>query len=313
MILKRPPQTRSETLGFFYGFLGVLCFSLTLPATRAAVADLHPTIVGLGRAIIAAGLAAALLFITRQPRPQRRHMWGLVWVVTGVIVGFPVLSAFALRQLPASHGAILIGILPLTTAIIGSLRTGDRPSGAFWLAAIIGSGAVIAFAFIQGAGALHWADWVLLVAVIIGALGYVEGARLARELGGWQVISWGLLFGAPLLLVPFGLAIRQYGLAASPSAWLGFGYVSIFSQFLGFFAWYHGLVLGGVARVSQIQLLQPFLTILAAALLLGEQITPLLVITALIVCAAVALGKKAPIARPALSAKRQVQSAHSTH
>lgn len=292
--------SRPETVGFIYGFLGVLCFSFTLPATRVAVAELNPNIIGLGRAMVAAVLAATLLFVTGQPKPARQHLPGLVWVVAGVIIGFPVLSAWALRQLPASHSAILIGILPLATAIIGALRTGERPSGLFWLAAILGSTVVVGFALIQGGGSLHWADLLLIAAVLAGAVGYAEGGRLARDLGGWQVISWALLLSAPILIIPLGVAIRQHGLVASPAAWLGFGYVSLFSMFLGFFAWYHGLALGGVARVSQIQLLQPFLTILAAALFLGETITPLLISAALIVCGVVALGKRAPIA-PAAS------------
>jgi drug/metabolite transporter (DMT)-like permease len=284
-----------ETLGLAYGFLGVLVFSLTLPATRLAVAELDSTFVGLGRAVVASILAGLLLKVTRQPIPSRRHLPSLLIVVLGVIVGFPLLSAWAMRSLPASHGAIIVGILPLATAIAGALRTGDRPSTKFWLCSGISSTVVVGFAVITGGGTLQITDLALLGAVVAAALGYAEGGRLSRELGGWQVICWALVLSAIPLTVPVAIAIAQHGLHASMQAWLGFGYVSVFSMFLGFFAWYHGLAIGGIARVSQMQLLQPFLTIFASVLFLQEEITIPTVVTALVVVAMVALGRKAPI------------------
>jgi len=286
-----------ETLGFAFGFLGVLTFSLTLPATRLAVAELDATVVGLGRAVIAAILAALLLKITRQPLPARRHLPSLGVIAAGVIVGFPLLSAWAMQSLPAAHGAIVLGILPLATALAGVLRTGERPSLGFWICSSLGSAIVVLFALLSGGGHLQVADLALLGAVAAAAIGYAEGGRLSRELGGWQVICWALVLAAPILVVPVLLTLMSQGLQASLPAWLGFGYVSVFSMFLGFFAWYHGLAIGGVARVSQVQLLQPFLTLFASALLLHEQVTPLTLSTALIVVALVALGKKAAIAR----------------
>ncbi|MBD2629033.1 DMT family transporter [Trichormus variabilis] len=285
----------AETLGLAYGFLGVLIFSLTLPSTRLAVAELDSTFVGLGRAVVASILAALLLKVTRQPIPLRRHLSSLVVVALGVIVGFPLLSAWAMRSLPASHGAIIVGILPLATAIVGALRTGERPSTKFWLCSGIGSTVVVGFAVITGGGRLQITDLALLGAVIAAAVGYAEGGRLSRELGGWQVICWALVLSAIPLTVPVAIAIAQHGLHASLQAWLGFGYVSVFSMFLGFFAWYHGLAIGGVVRVSQMQLLQPFLTIFASVLFLQEQMTTPTIITALVVFATVAVGKKAPI------------------
>jgi drug/metabolite transporter (DMT)-like permease len=287
-----------ETVGLMYGFLGVLTFSLTLPATRLAVADLDATVVGLGRGLVAAILSAALLKITRQPLPARRHLPSLLTIAAGVIIGFPLLSAWAMRWLPASHGAIVLGLLPLATAIAGVFRAGDRPSSAFWLCSSVGSAVVVCFAIIMGGGHLQIADFALLGAVAAAAIGYAEGGRLSRELGGWQVICWALVLSAPILAVPVGLTVAQHGLHASLASWLGFGYVSVFSMFLGFFAWYHGLAIGGVARVGQIQLLQPFLTLVASALWLHEPLTWLTVVTAIIVVTVVALGKKAPILHP---------------
>lgn len=286
-----------ETVGLAFGFLGVLTFSLTLPATRLAVAELDATVVGLGRAVVAAILAAILLKVTGQPLPSQRHFPSLVIIAAGVIVGFPLLSAWAMRSLSAAHGAIVLGILPLATAIVGALRTGDRPSPSFWLCSSLGSAVVVLFAILSGGGSLQMADLALLGAVAAAAIGYAEGGRLSRELGSWQVICWALVLAAPFLAVPVALTIAQHGLHASLPSWLGFGYVSVFSMFLGFFAWYHGLAIGGVARVSQVQLLQPFLTLFASALLLHEQIAPLTIGTAFIVVAMVALGKKAPISR----------------
>ena len=247
----------SETLGLGYGFLGVLCFSLTLPATRAAVADLDPNIVGIGRAIVAAGLAMTVLWVTRQPIPNRQHWKSLAVVASGVILGFPLLSAWAMQQLPASHAAVVNGILPLATAIAATIQLGERPSMQFWFASLLGSATIIVFAVISGAGQMHGADVVLIFAGVAAAFGYAEGGRLAQFMGGWQTICWALVLAAPFLILPVAIAVWQHGLNASPTAWLGFAYVSIISQFLAFFAWYQGLAKGGVARVGQIQLLQP--------------------------------------------------------
>ncbi len=287
----------SETLGLGYGFLGVVGFSLTLPATRAAVTDFDPNFVGLGRGVVAALLAMTVLWTTHQPVPARKHWGSLLIVAAGVVFGFPLLSAWAMQQLPASHAAVVNGILPLATAIAATIRVGERPSLKFWIASFVGSSTIILFAIISSTGQMHSADIALVFAGVAAAVGYAEGGRLARILGGWQVISWALVLSAPVLILPTAIAIWQHGLSGSPTAWLGFGYVSIVSQFLAFFAWYKGLAMGGVARVGQIQLLQPFLTIFASALLLGEKITPITLAAACIVIASVALGKKAAIQR----------------
>lgn len=284
-----------KTKGMIYGFLGMAGFSVTLPATRVAVAYLNPIVVGLGRALVAAAFAAVLLVMTRQRLPGREQLKGLVIVALGVIVGFPLLSTLAMRELPASHAAIIAGILPLMTAIAAVFRASERPSPGFWVVSVIGGAVVIAFAFVSGAGSLQTADILLFGSIVVCGLGYAEGGRLARDLGGWQVIAWALVLSAPVLVAPVAWAVFQHGLTAPLSAWLGFGYVSLVSQFLAFILWYQGLALGGVARVSQIQLLQPFLTILAAALLLGEAITAMTLGFAFAVVAIVAAGRMMPV------------------
>lgn len=289
-----------ETSGLLYGFVGVLCFSLSLPATRAAVADLDPTVVGLGRALIASALASLFLRAGRHPLPPRRHFKSLLITAAGVVVGFPLLSAWALRRVPAAHGAIMLGLTPLATAAAGKLRAGEQPSRKFWVASAAGSAAVVVFGLSSGGGRLSLADLALAGGVVLAALGYAEGGRLARELGGPQVISWALLFSAPFLVAPVVVAAARHGLAASPASWLGLAYLGVFSMFLGFFAWYRGLALGGIARVSQIQLLQPFLTLLASAFLLREKVTAVTVGFAGAVVACVALGRRATVSRAGL-------------
>ena len=295
--------TRIETRGLWYGVWGVAGFSLTLPATRVAVAHLDPVLVGLGRALVAAVLAAVLLAVTRQAWPARQHFKSLLIVVAGAIVGFPLLSSWAMRDVPAAHAAIMVGIVPLATTLAAVFRTGERPSLGFWLTSVMGGVTVITFAFISGAGQLQAADILLLMGVAAVALGYAEGGRLAQTLGGWQVICWALVIAAPLLLVPVGWVAWQQdfsGLGDVPwSAWLGFAYVSVVSQWLAFFLWYHGMALGGVARVGQIQLLQPFLTLAAAGLLFGESVTGTILAFAMIMVVIVTVGKNMPVTRGA--------------
>lgn len=288
-------QPQKEFAGFFYGFLGVLAFSLTLPATRIAVSGFDPVFVGLGRAVFAAALSLVLLVVTRQKVPPLRFLPNFCIVVFGVVIGFPLLTAIAMRDAPASYGAVITGLLPLSTALGGVWRAGERPSPAFWGFAGIGSALVIGFALLAGNGSMGSADWALLGAVAAAGAGYAEGAVLSRQLGSWQVICWSLVLSMPVLL-PVVLKHTPADLSVvSDGAFLGFLYVSIFSMFLGFFAWYKGLSLGGVARVGQVQLLQPFLTILASAILLGEPLTlkTLGFAAGVIIC--VALGKRTQI------------------
>jgi drug/metabolite transporter (DMT)-like permease len=286
-----------ETRGMWLGMAGVAIFSLTLPMTRLAVAELDPMLVALGRAVVAAAGSALLLWWTDAPCPTPAQWKALAVTALGVVVGFPVCSSIAMRHVPASHGAVVVGIMPLATALFGALRFGERPPAGFWVAAVAGSALVVAFALWQGDGALHPADFALFAGVVAGAMGYAEGGRLSQTMRGQHVISWVLLLSMPVLLPASVLLGWQHGINASPKAWMAFGYISMFSMFIGFFFWYKGLALGGIARVSQIQLLQPFLSLVGAALILGEALDARHMLFALAVIGAVAAGGRMSIKR----------------
>jgi drug/metabolite transporter (DMT)-like permease len=211
------------------------------------------------------------------------------------VAGFPLLSAWALTAMPASHGAVVAGLLPAATAVMAALRAGERPSRGFWLAARLGLAAVLAFGAAQGAGRPQRADALILGAVVLGALGYAEGGALARTLGGWQVISWALVLAVPFLLPVVAWRVAATGLHASGAAWLGFAYVSLISMYAAFFAWYRALAQGGVAQIGQIQLAQPVLTMLWSALLLGERVSGAMALAAAAVLASVALTQRARV------------------
>lgn len=250
-------------------------FSFTVPFTRVAVEGLDPLFIGSGRAVIAAGLAAAALALTRQRLPRPRTWARLAPVAGGVVVGFPLLTSYALTAVPAGHGAVVIALLPAATATAAVLRTGERPPLAFWLVTGLGSLAALGFAFLQsgGIGHLHWADLLLLGAVACAAVGYAEGGLLAREVGSWQTIAWALVLAAPLMLALAAVSAAAQPPQATPVQWAAFAYLAVVSMFLGFFAWYRGLAVGPIAQVSQVQLLQPVMSICWAALLLGEALT----------------------------------------
>ncbi|WP_211441686.1 DMT family transporter [Collimonas humicola] len=285
-----------ESKGMWLGLAGVAIFSLTLPFTRMAVAELNPVLVAFGRAVVAALCSVPLLWKLKAAWPRGAQWKALALTALGVVVGFPLFSSVAMRYVPASHGAIVLGILPLATAMFGALRFGERPSAGFWIAALAGSGLVLAFALSQGGG-LQLADLALLAAVVAAAMGYAEGGRLSQTMGGQQVIAWALLLSLPVLLPITVWLGWRYGASASPKAWLGFAYVSLFSMFIGFFFWYKGLALGGIARVGQVQLLQPFMTLLGAALLLGETLVTSNMLFALAVLVVVGFGRKTAIRR----------------
>ena len=289
--------SKQETKGMLFGTVGVAIFSLTLPFTRLAVAELHPVFIALGRAVVAAVCAGVLLWWVRAPLPTRQQWRALAITSLGCVIGFPVFSSIAMRYVPASHGAIVAGILPLATALFGALRFGERPSFGFWLAAFIGSGIVVGFALQQGGGTLQFADLALFAAVVAAAMGYAEGGRLSQTMGGQQVISWALVLSVPVLLPVTAWYGWSYGVAASAQAWVAFGYVSLFSMFIGFFFWYKGLALGGIARVGQMQLLQPFLTILGAVVILGESLQASTLLFALAIIVVVAVGRRMSVRR----------------
>ncbi|MFZ6758998.1 DMT family transporter [Undibacterium sp. Ji50W] len=286
-----------ENKGMVLGLVGVVIFSLTLPFTRMAVAELNPVFVALGRAVVAACCSGILLWMQGGKWPQRAQMKPLLITALGVVVGFPLFSSIAMAHVPASHGAIVLGILPLATALFAALRFNEKPSTGFWLMALLGSGLVIVFVLMQGGGSFQMADLALFVAVIAAAMGYAEGGRLSQSMGGQQVISWALLLAMPVLL-PLTLWLGwHYGVQASGRAWAGFAYVSVFSMFIGFFFWYKALALGGIARVGQVQLLQPFLSLLGAALILGETLSGREILFALAVIVVVGFGRRMNIQR----------------
>ena len=287
-----PPSRRDRRRGLLWGFLGIASFSLTLPATRFAVASLDPVFVGLGRAVVAGALAAIVLAVTRAPWPGWRRVPRLAVVAGGVVIGFPLFSAWALRHVPAAHAAVVIGLLPLATALAAAWLAHERPSRTFWWSAAFGSAVVVGFAFWQGGGIPQPADGLLALAAAAAAIGYAEGGQLARTMPGWQVISWALVIAAPVVLVPTLYVIDARLAAAPPLAWACFAYVSVISMFVGFFWWYRGLALGGIAAVGQVQLLQPFLTIFASAAFLGETIEPETFVAAALVIAAIAVGRR---------------------
>jgi drug/metabolite transporter (DMT)-like permease len=276
--------------GWINGFLGMLIFSGSLPATRVAVGELDPVFVTAARATIAGLLAAALLLVLRQSRPRAGDIASLLLIALGVVVGFPLLTALALRHITAAQSIVFIGLLPLATAAFGVMRGGERPRLGFWLFSSVGSVLVVGFALIRSAGASPVGDLLMLAAIIVCGLGYAEGAKLARRLGGWQVISWALILSLPVM-APLAFSTRPPAWSRiDEPAWLGLGYVSVFSMLVGFVFWYRGLARGGIAAVGQLQLLQPFFGLLLAALLLGEPVSaPMIAVTVgVLVCVAAA-------------------------
>jgi drug/metabolite transporter (DMT)-like permease len=285
-----------ETLGLLLGLLGVLAFSLTLPMTRFAVAELDPWFLAFGRMAIAGVLSGAWLIVSAARRPTRADLNLLFWSACGIVIGFPLLSSLALRYIPANHGAIIVGLLPFATSLLAAIVYRERQPARFWICAAVGSAIVIAFALLggdgNGGGALiSFGNVAMLAAVLAGAVGYVAGARLTARLGGVAAIMWALVFALPLTLpVAVGLA-WAHPPHAGLAAWGAFAYVTLISQVVGFFAWYNGLALGGIARVGQVQLLQAFFTIGFAALVFGEHVSPVTWLVALGVVATIAFGR----------------------
>lgn len=297
--------------GWLNGFLGVLIFSGSLPATRAAVMDFDPVFLTVARATIAALLGITLLLAAREKLPERGDVPSLVVVAIGVVIGYPLLTALALQHITSAHSIVFVGLLPLTTAIFGVLRGGERPRAAFWLFACIGSALVVGYAVGQGLSASPTGgcvpeaercpegipretggDMLMLAAILICGLGYAEGAKLSRKLGGWQVICWALALSLPLMLALFVMLVPpNFGNVGMP-AWLGLAYVSLFSMLIGFVFWYRGLAQGGIAAVGQLQLLQPFFGLALAATLLGEQVSVGMLAVTLAVVACVVGAKR---------------------
>ncbi|WP_420179768.1 DMT family transporter [Paenarthrobacter sp. TA1.8] len=291
--LLRPVVSTKTSTGIWWGLLGVVAFSFTVPLTRVAVEGMSPLFIGAGRAVVAAILAALALALTRQRLPRGRQWIRLAVVAGGIVAGFPLLTTFALTSTSASHGAVVIALLPAATATAAVIRGREHPRPLFWVLTVVGVIAAVVFALVQsgGFGALHWADLLLLGAVVAAAIGYAEGGLLARELGAWQTISWALVVAAPVMILLTVVSLGLGAPSATPVQWLSFAYLGVVSMFLGFFAWYRGLAIGPMAQVSQIQLVQPVMSIAWAGLLLGESMTWTTVVggLAVILCAGAAV------------------------
>ncbi len=278
--------------GWGSGLIGVIIFSGSLPATRVAIADFSPLFLTSARAAIAALLGAAFLFGLRQIRPARGDLIPLVIVSIGVVLGFPLLSGLALQHITAAHSIVFVGLLPLSTAIFGVLRGGERPKPVFWLFSTIGAMTIVGFALYRSDGGSLTGDLLMIAAILLCGLGYAEGAALSRRLGGWQVISWALILALPPMVVITLFTTPVSFAEVGVPAWLGLAYVSIFSMLVGFIFWYRGLALGGIAGVGQLQLLQPFFGLLLAALLLHEPVGWTMIASTVIVVLCVAGAKR---------------------
>lgn len=291
----------AEVRGLLLGLLGVAIFALTLPMTRLAVGTpeaplMSGLFIAMGRAAVAGLLSAALLLVQRAPLPARADWWPLVVTALGVVFGFPLLTSVAMRYVGAVHAAVIIGLLPLATAAVGALLHRQRPSSAFWACALLGSALVVVYAVLRSGNqslALHPADLLLMAAVACAAVGYAWGGRLAQQMRADAVICWALVLSLPISLPLAWASWPQTAMGVA--AWGGFAYVAVFSMWLGFFAWYRGLALGGTVRVSQVQLAQPFMSMLCAVPLLGETLDAVSLTFGLAVLATVAVGRRMPV------------------
>jgi drug/metabolite transporter (DMT)-like permease len=261
------------TVGWINGFIGVLIFSGSLPATRVAVMQFDPVFLTVARATIAGLLAIGLLVALKQKRPDRDQVSSLLIVAAGVVIGFPLLTALALQHVASAHSIVFVGLLPLATAIFGVIRGGERPKTAFWIFSLTGSALVAGYALYQGLTASPVGDLLMLGAIIVCGLGYAEGGKLSRTLGGWQVICWALVLSLPLMIITTLVRMPPSFEEIGAPALISLAYVSLFSMLIGFVFWYRGLSQGGIAAVGQLQLLQPFFGFALAATLLGEPVT----------------------------------------
>ena len=263
----------STAQGWINGLVGVVLFSGSLPATRCAVLEFDPVFVTLARATIAGVLALTALLIFKEKRPSKKQFVSLIIVALGVVVGFPLLSALALQHITSAHSIVFLGVLPVSTAVFAIVRGGERPKPIFWLFSAIGSLLVVGYAIAQGGTASPIGDLLMLGAIVLCGLGYAEGGKLTKALGGWQVISWALVISLPILLPLFFIYMPASFEGVSIAAWGSLTYVALFSMFIGFIFWYNGLAQGGIATVGQLQLLQPFLALALAAWLLQETVS----------------------------------------
>ena len=286
-----------ETKGMLIGFVGILIFSLTLPVTKIAILSFNPYFIAFGRASLAGAVALAYLAIKHEPMLVKADFGKFVVIALGVVFGFPILTTVAMTQGSSSHGAVILGMMPLATTVIGVIRFGERPSLGFWLVSLLGAALVVIYALLKSSGSFTLVDGLLVLGGICACVGYVEGGELSRKMNPRAVISWALVISLPINIVLSYFTFESAYIEAGTLAWITFVYLSLFPMFLGFFFWYEGLAIGGIARVSQVQLIQPFCTLVAASVLLGDSLTWMNLVFAGLVVSTVILGKQMLIKR----------------
>ena len=284
-----------ETKGMLIGFVGISIFSLTLPFTQMAVNEMSPFFVAFARASIAGICALILLIFTKSKFPNKIQIRRLIIIVIGVIYGFPIFTSIAMKTLPSSHSGIVLGILPLAMSLFAAIKYKEKPSSSFWMISIFGTFIVISYTFIDNNGSLIIEDLWLLFAILFAAIGYSEGGTLAKEMGSIGVISWALVISLPINLFASYLFYEINYSSISFQAIISLTYVGLFSMFIGFFFWYKGIAIGGISRVGQVQLIQPFLTIVGAYFLTNEKITTLNILFAFMVLIVIIIGRKTKI------------------
>jgi drug/metabolite transporter (DMT)-like permease len=286
-----------ETKGMLIGFIGILIFSLTLPVSKIAVLSFSPYFIAFGRAALAGIVALAYLIYKKEALPSKIDFGKFIVISLGVVFGFPIFTTVAMTQGSSSHGAVILGMMPLATTVIGVIRFKERPSLGFWLVSLLGAALVVIYALLKNAGSFTYIDGLLVLGGICACIGYVEGGELSRKMNPRAVISWALVISLPLNIVLSYLTFNSQYLEAGTIPWISFVYLSLFPMFIGFFFWYEGLAIGGIARVSQVQLIQPFCTLFAASILLGDSITVLNLVFAVLVVSTVILGKSMLVKR----------------
>ena len=286
-----------ESKGMLIGFIGIFIFSLTLPVSKVAVLSFNPYFIAFGRAALA-GLAALIyLALKKEATPTKVDFIKFVVIALGIVFGFPILTTVAMAYGSSSHGAVILGMMPLATTVIGVLRFKERPSLGFWLVSLLGAALVVLYALLKSSGSFTYIDGLLVLGGISACIGYVEGAELSKKMNPRAVISWVLVISLPINLVMTWFTYGPEYIHAGVVAWTSFTYLGLFSMYFGFFFWYEGLAVGGIARVSQVQLIQPFCTLVAASILLGDSLTIMNLVFAALVVSTVVLGKRMLVRR----------------
>jgi drug/metabolite transporter (DMT)-like permease len=286
-----------DTKGMLIGFIGILIFSLTLPVSKIAILSFDPYFIAFGRATLAGTVALAYLLYKKEIMPSKADFAKFVVIALGVVFGFPIFTTVAMTEGSSSHGAVILGMMPLATTVIGVIRFKERPSLGFWMVSLLGAALVVVYALLKSSGSFTYVDGLLVLGGISACVGYVEGGELSRKMNPRSVISWALVISLPVNIVMSYVTFNTQYVHAGPIAWTSFLYLSLFSMFIGFFFWYEGLAVGGIARVSQVQLLQPFCTLVVASVLLGDSLTITNLFFAFLVVSTVVLGKRMLVKR----------------